>query len=122
MAKGTEDAEWISKLEQELGWVVITADRGKDPKSPKLPILCVQFKITHVLITPSLMQAGYSVQKQALLTVWQQIVRLPQVPKGTRAELGYRMFNQGFTKAAWLSIGGKHLDIWCHEHGIEAPN
>jgi len=34
--KGTDDPDWLLILEQDKDWIVITTDRGKDPKKPKL--------------------------------------------------------------------------------------
>jgi hypothetical protein len=37
-----DDGDWLPLLEQDKDWIVITADRGKDPKKAKLPVLCSQ--------------------------------------------------------------------------------
>lgn len=118
---GTGDSDWLALLEQEKHWIVVTTDRGKDAKKPKLPVLCSRLGITFISMTPALMNDGYKAHKQALLTVWPQLIRVPLLPKGTRVSLGYHMYNKGLTKAPYLSIDHQAFDIWCHEHGVAGP-
>jgi hypothetical protein len=118
MQAGTDDAVWLELLHKEKDWIVITTDRGKDPKKPKLPIICTKLGITHVSITPSLIEEGYTAQKQALLTVWPSLLRLPSILRGTRVSLGYRMYNKGLTKGPYLSVDTVQFDVWCKENGI----
>lgn len=113
--QGKHDDEWIGLLEKDKDWIVITADRGEDPKKPKLPILCADLGITHISFTPALLRNGYSAQKQALLCVWPQIIKIHMLPKGTGISLGYKNMKGGYTPWPHLSIAGKSLDLWCRE-------
>jgi len=81
---GDDDSRWLPLLEQQKDWIVITADRGKDSKRPKLPIICERLKITHISLTPVLVHAGYSAHKQALLSSWPDISKIQLLPKGTK--------------------------------------
>lgn len=119
---GTDDADWLKTLEQDKDWVVITADRGRDSKRPKLPIVCSALGITHISMTPALQEAGYSEHKQAMLCVWPQIVKVPFIPKGTKVSLGYHMVNKGATKIHSLSVSQKAFDLWCREKSIVFPD
>jgi hypothetical protein len=115
---GTNDEDWIPMLEKDKEWIILTADRGKDAKKQKLQVICSRFGITHIAFTSAVMRDGYKAQKQALLCVWPQIMRVPLIARPKRVSLGYRMFNKGLTKSPWLSIDGQAFDIWCKNNGI----
>jgi hypothetical protein len=115
---GTDDSKWVAILEKEKDWIVITADRGKESKKPKLPLICYQQGITHLSMTPALAHDGYSAHKHALFAVWLQIVRVPLIPKGTKISFGYRMTNKGKTRTPFLSIGQVSFDHWCDKNNI----
>lgn len=118
---GTEDAKWIAILESK-DWVVITADRGAEAKTPKLPLICSKLGVTHISMTPTLKHAGYSEHKQAMLTLWPQIVRARLLPKGIKVSMGYHMVNKGFSKIPWLSIDQQAFDVWCQANSVpQAP-
>jgi hypothetical protein len=122
-ALGTLDPDWIPLLEKDKDWIVLTADRGrKGGKNQKLPLICGKFGVTHISMTPLLKAAGYKAHKQALLSVWPQIVKIPLLPKGTKVSLGYKMFDKGLSKIPWLTIEQQSFEIWCHEKGIKNPN
>jgi hypothetical protein len=120
--KGIDDQDWLSVLKNEPDWIVVTADRGKDSKKPKLPLICSKLGITHISMTPDLKNAGYSAHKQALLSTWPQIAMIPLIPRGTRVSLGYRNVNKGASKIPWISIDQVAFDIWCSERNITASN
>jgi len=115
---GTGDPEWIAILEKEKDWLVITADRGKETRKPKLPLICCQLGVTHLSMTPALSHDGYSAHKHAIFSVWPQIVRIPLIPKGTRVSFGYRMTNRGLTRSPHLSIDQIPFDQWCENKKI----
>ena len=71
-AQNEPDEKWIPELSNDPEWVVITADKGLDPKREKLPMLCREFNISHVSMTQAVHHAGYSVHKHALLSLWPQ--------------------------------------------------
>ena len=120
--KGDDDEDWLPILENHNSkWIVVTADRGRDPKKPKLPFICEELGVTHIMMTPTLKDAGYVAQKQALLTVWPQIVRTPFLPRGTRISLGVRRYTAGGHYWPSLQIGKKPFDVWCHKKGLGLP-
>ena len=119
-SKGDDDADWLPLIESG-GWIVITTDRGKDPKKPKLPVICERLGINHLMFTSELLNAGYAAQKQALLCVWPQLVRITALPKGTGVMLGYRAFKHGLTMWPVLSIANKSFDAWCAEKNVSFP-
>ena len=53
--RGVTDDVWIPELAKEGGWVIVSGDRGRgSAKGGKLPLLCMQYKITHVLLSATL--------------------------------------------------------------------
>lgn len=121
-APGADDPDWIAFLQKEKDWIVITADRGKDPKKQKLPLICAKLKVTHISLTPALCHAGYKEHKQALLSLWPQIMKSPLAPKGTKISLGYRMVDKGTARVPWLSVANQSFAIWCRDQGIQLSN
>ena len=81
---GTKDSQWIPILAQEKDWDILTADRGKNSKLDKIQVICSHYKVTHISMTPALINAGFKHQKHALLTLWPQIMRVRFLPVGTR--------------------------------------
>src|SRR5438128_8454706 len=90
-ACSTPDETWIPLLEKEQDWIIITADRGRDSKKQKLPLICFRIGVTHISMTPALKNAGYAVHEKALFAVWDQILMVPLLPAGTRVALGFKM-------------------------------
>jgi len=84
----TDDRTWLEPLKDEKDWIVITKDAGRDASSERLPSICRELKITHVGMTPTLIDAGYTSQKLALTSVWPQMPLLLQLPLGTKLRLG----------------------------------
>lgn len=114
------DENWLPVLEQDKDWLVITADRGKDPKKERLPVICSQLGLSHISMTPTFHQAGYLTHKHAVLALFPQIICARHLPKGTRVTLGFRPYHQRNWPA--LLIGGHDFDAWCNKNSIELPN
>ena len=79
---GAKDNEWIPKLASG-GWIVVSADHGRKGGA-KLPLLCRQHRITHVLLSPALCNEKQLVKALALLSVWPRLLELPAKPAGSR--------------------------------------
>jgi hypothetical protein len=114
-----DDGDWLPILEQDKDWIVITADRGKDPKKEKLPVLCSKLGITHIAFTSHFHQAGYVAHKHALLSLFPQIICAGLLPKGTGITLGFRQHHQ----RNWpcLFIEGHPFDSWCNRKAVQLP-
>lgn len=70
-------------------WVVITADRGVNSRrSQKLPLICRQYKIRHILFSGTLLSRGTLHHKQALVSVWLDIIDFCSKAPGSCAKLG----------------------------------
>lgn len=89
-APNSKDPVWLKVIQEEGGWIVITADRGSTCATERLPIICKALKITHVLISAKIHSRGYAATKQAIAEVWKGIVVLSGFPEGTKAKLQYR--------------------------------
>jgi len=85
--RGTKDSEWLKPLQENDKWIVITHDHGRDPKKEKLPVVCRALGVTYVLISSSIISAGYTEQKTALVSVWQELLELYRLPNGTQVKL-----------------------------------
>lgn len=88
--KSAKDADWIPKIKDE-GWLLISEDRGRNSAAgDRLPQLCYQHKVTHILVLPALLKRGGQFEKmRALLAVWPELHGLAQATPGTRARLKY---------------------------------
>jgi hypothetical protein len=80
---GTPDPEWLPRLAEE-GWIVITADRAKRSGGPKLPFLCAQLGITHVLLSGRIHKQPQFEKAVCVASVWDEIVAATAAPKGSR--------------------------------------
>jgi hypothetical protein len=82
---GTVDSVWIPQISAE-GWIVLTGDRGKN-KGDKLPAICVQYGVTHILMGSSLLHVRQIQKVTAIVAVWEEIKKCPDAPKGSRFTL-----------------------------------
>ena len=113
-----DDGDWLPLL-KEGGWIVITADRGRESKKTQLPLLCSHLQITHVSMTPAFHRSGYAIHRHALLSLFPQLTCLDLLPVGTRVSLGFKPYH----RRNWpsLQIDGHALDAWCLRKGIQLP-
>ena len=118
--RGTADSVWLSDLANRGDWIVISSDSGKNSKKEKLPLICSQFGLTHVLITPTLINGGYTMQKAALVAIWYKLPDLLHLPKGTSVRLGKISAASG-GMAFELRVGGKSLGAYLKQHGLLNP-
>lgn len=82
---GATDDIWVPKLKNQ-GWIVFTADRGRNGRV-RLPSICIQNGITHVLFSSSIHGAPQFEKARAILTVWSEILDIN--PLGGRYSLQY---------------------------------
>lgn len=80
---GTKDAEWVPKISQDE-WVVISADRGKSNRGQKLPRLCKDFGVRHVLLSNRIHELKQFAKIRAILSVWDGLFGVMNSPAGTR--------------------------------------
>ncbi|MGE5611222.1 MAG: hypothetical protein ACM359_18375 [Bacillota bacterium] len=93
-AQGRPDDEWIPKVAKE-GWIVVSGDRARRYGGAKLPRICAQLNVTHILLSGKLHEMKQAEKIRAIVTVWPQIVaQLPAAVKGTRFSL--RLSQHGY--------------------------
>ena len=83
---GHDDRQWIPAVQPE-GWIVITGDRGRSNKGARLPRVCREQGVRHVLLAKAIHQAPQFRKVRAILAVWDEICALPEAPAGTRSVL-----------------------------------
>lgn len=103
---GTDDSDWLKPLQEDKLLIVITKDRGRNSKKEKLPVICKHLGITHVAMSSAIINAGYTVQKKALVSVWSQLLQLHKLPPGTQVKLGFGTM-KGDIKRFELRVNGK---------------
>lgn len=99
--RGAKDPEWIPKVVSGE-WIVISEDRGKNShRGDKLPVICMEHKVTHVLVLPSLLRNGGQFEKmRALLAVWPALLDLRNARRGSRYKLRYASSTRAAFKLA----------------------
>jgi PIN like domain len=117
----TPDEKWLPSLKKQGDWIVVTADRGKDPKKQKLPLICSSWGITHISLTPALVKAGYAAQEKALRVVFPELMHAHLLPKGTKVSLGFKMVKKHTEKIGALFIQQTPFTKWCAQKGIALP-
>ena len=91
----TLDKDWIPALAKEGGWIIITADRGTHSrKDERLPAICRDFDVTHVLLSAALHRRNMYYKALAINSCWPGLLDAATHPPGT-----------GFS----ISIRGKHF-------------
>jgi len=89
---GMLDSEWVPKIAGEGRWIVITADQGRrgSQKGGKLPRLCLEYKITHLLLSASVHALNSQAKQDAIFEKWDRISCLDQYSPGSRFKMRYR--------------------------------
>lgn len=72
---GEEDRVWLTAI-KETGWLVVTADRGKSNRGEKLPRLCLELGIIHVVLSATLHRRSVGDRALALAACWENIVEV----------------------------------------------
>ncbi len=89
--EGIRDGEWIPRLAAEGGWVVISSDGAKQSgKGDKLPDLCREYGIPHVVLSATLHAKSSRDKAAAITAMWAQIATVVDAPPGTRFQLRFR--------------------------------
>lgn len=83
--QGTQDDVWVPYIARG-GFIVVSGDLGRSG-GPKLPKLCVQYGVTHVLLSPA-MGSRKSLEKLlSILSVWYELLALANESPGSRFQL-----------------------------------
>jgi len=79
--QGESDDVWIDKL-SELKPVVFSRDKGR--KHPRLPQMCSDLGVTHVICTPGMQKVSSFEFARAVVRLWPEIVAAAEDAPGTR--------------------------------------
>jgi len=82
-SQGTPDSAWIPQIAAE-GWILISADRGRRCGGPKLPLLCRQYHVTHVLLSGTIHSQSQYNKIVSVAAVWEDIVAAGEARKGSQ--------------------------------------
>lgn len=85
---GEKDEVWIPRIASG-NWVVISFDRGKCYGGRKLPDICVEKGVTHILVSATTHKSNRFEKLRAILAFWPRIARAAQAEKGSRFYLRY---------------------------------
>jgi hypothetical protein len=118
------DSVWVPNLAKQGGWIVITKDRGKHGtagklRKPRLPELCVEYKVTCVAISNKLGHAKAAEIQEAIGEVMVNIEPIYAAPPGTIIKLGIE-FSTGNIKSYRLRVGNVSLGSFL-ESQVERP-
>ena len=90
--EGDDDDIWIPKLNNQEH-VVVSADTGR--RKPRLPQVCKQYQITHILFYPSAHHLQKFEKARAIISLWPQIVTTFDAPLGSRYQIKHKARKQG---------------------------
>ena len=83
-----KDEVWIPRISAG-GWLLITADKGKRCGGRKLPEVCRDHGVSHVLLSTAIHKAKQFEKARAIVAVWPRIVQAARWTRGTRYSLRY---------------------------------
>jgi hypothetical protein len=75
---GTRDEIWLPTL-AGAGWTVISADGGRTPnknRGQKLPCLCVEYKVTLVILSPKVHGRKSFDKVRTIVSVWDRLLEI----------------------------------------------
>ena len=85
--KGTPDSEWLPERAQD-GWMLITADLARKAKGKgrenNLAMLCRVYKMTHIVLGPSIHRMKQFDKMRAIFTVWDDLKKAFRAERGSR--------------------------------------
>lgn len=83
--EGEADDQWIVKINGGER-IVISGDQGRT--KPRLPTVCKQQHITHIILTPHVHRMQKFERARAIIVVWPQILETFTAPPGSRFQIG----------------------------------
>ena len=89
--EGEDDDIWIPKLNKQEH-VIVSTDKGR--KKPRLPQVCKQYQITHILFSPGAHKLQKFEKARAIISLWPQIVRTFEAPLGSRYQIRHEVQKQ----------------------------
>lgn len=115
------DAVWVKSLALEGGWIVVSADKGKDRKKPRLPQLCRDYRVTCVIMSSSLQNKGSATHQEVLHAILENIMPIYKAPGGTVISIGQIQEKGGLVRFAFRINRPKRPQISLSSF-LETPN
>ena len=110
--QGIWDEEWIPRLATEK-WTVVAADlgrRGGLKKGRKLPGLCIEYGLTHFLLSSAVHTRKSFRKLLTILSVWHELISLARdAPPGSR----FLIEPSGPSREAWARGKVTEREIRC---------
>ncbi len=82
---GTPDQDWIPEVKDQ-GWIIVSQDKGSKGRN-KLPQICSESKITHIILTKAVGRLKQVQKANAIFSLWEDIKKCYSHPSGTRFRL-----------------------------------
>ena len=84
---GAKDHLWIPQVAKE-GWVILSTDRAKQCGGQKLPLICQEHGVTHILLSRAIHGMKQFYKACVVIHVWDSICQVRSAPIGSRFNLG----------------------------------
>ena len=85
---GIQDPDWLPKFKSQSDpWLIITGDSGKRCGGERLPELCTELGIRHVLLSGKLNQRKQFDKFRAIMTVWPALQKAFESDAGAQFRL-----------------------------------
>lgn len=91
--EGEDDDKWIKKID-EGDCIVISGDQGHG--KPRLPLICKQKNITHIILSPNVHHSTRFDRARAILALWPHILETFNAPPGSRFQLQQDSTKKGY--------------------------
>jgi len=82
---GTNDTDLIDSLVGRGDCIIISGDTGRD--EPRLPQVCQQKNITHIILSSSVHHATKFERARAVIMLWPKILKTFDAPPGSRYQI-----------------------------------
>lgn len=79
---GVKDEDWIPRLKDQP-YVIITADRGRSSEQ-KLPVICVEHRVTHIIFSRSLSKRDRNGKIAATISIMRSLRKCCTAIPGSR--------------------------------------
>lgn len=109
---GEGDEVWIPRIAVEKKWVIVTQDKGRKPKekgriarnSNKLPRLCLEYGVTHILVSQVIAQMPALEKCNAVGFAWDKILLVGNYDEGSRFSMKLSNFRSPLSCGIGLSL------------------
>lgn len=119
---GDKDEDWIPKLGTEGGWVVITADAGRNSKvGQKLPDLCFVHRVTHVILKGQFHHKTTLEKIKLIAEAWPRLENVFSSPQGSRYFMRLRNQKGGRPPTVTVDLCKVTAALLCGDSPEDSP-